>query len=80
MKVFSEMFDAHEASKVGDATDEDEVFPVNVDAHDVSALHVDSPSEVAVGVNVRLYAHPLVMARGDESGDRGAGGSSLVGS
>ena len=63
MKVFSETFDAHEASEAGDAANGDEVFSINVNAHDVSALHVDGPSEVAGGVNVRLHVHPLVMVR-----------------
>ena len=74
MKVFSETFDAHEASEAGDAANGDEVFPVHVDAYNMSALHVDIPSKVAGGVNVRLHVHPLVMVTGDKSGDRGAEG------
>ena len=37
-------------------------------------LHINGPSEVAGGVNVSLHVNPLVMVRGNESGDRGADG------
>ena len=47
------------------------MFPIDVDAYDVSAFHVNVPIEVAGGVNISLHVHPLVMVRGDESGDGG---------
>ena len=50
------------------------MFPIDVDAYDVSAFHVNVPIEVAGGVNISLHVHPLVMVRGDESGDGGTGG------
>ena len=74
IKVFSKLFDAHEAREAGDAADGDEVFPVDVDAYDVSSLDVNGPSEVAGGVNIILHVHPLVMVRGDESEGRGGEG------